>query len=174
MYVLSQIFVIISYLLLALTYLKNKRNTILIIGIYSLVALTISYFLLSAYTGVAMTLIAIVRNLIFYIDEKKYGHSNKIRNKDVIILIILYIVILFFSVYTYDGIRSIFSILETVLYTFSIWLKNPKVYKLLGIPTSMACITYHIYIGSLFGFILESILFVSEITGIILDKKKKN
>ena len=36
----------------------------------------------------------------------------------------------------------------------------------------MACITYHIYIDSLFGFILESILFVSEITGIFLDKRK--
>ena len=169
-YILSQIFVIISYLLLGLTYLKDKRKTILIIGTCSLIALEISYFLLSAYTGVAMVAIAIIRNIIFYFDEKKNGKSDKIYKKDVLILIILYLITLISAIYTYDGIQSLFSVLETVLYTFSIWQKNPKVYKYVGIPTSISCIIYHIYIKSIFGIILEMIVFISEIIGIVIDK----
>lgn len=170
MYIVSQIFVVISYLLLAFTYLKNKRKTILIIGTCSLIALEISYFLLSAYTGVAMVAVAIIRNMIFYFDEKKNGKSNKIHRKDVVILLILYTITLISAIYTYNGIESLFSVLETVLYTFSIWQKNPKVYKYMGIPTSLSCIIYHIYIRSIFGIILEAIVLISEIIGVILNK----
>lgn len=170
MYLLSQIFVIISYLLLAFTYLKNKRKTILIIGTCSLIALEISYSFLSAYTGMAMVAVAIIRNMIFYFDEKKNGKSNKIYRKDLVILVILYTITLILAIYTYNGIESLFSVLETVLYTFSIWQKNPKVYKYMGIPTSLSCIIYHIYIKSIFGIILEAIVLISEIIGIILNK----
>ena len=168
-YILSQIFVIISYLLLGLTYLKDKRKTILIIGTCSLIALEISYFLLSAYTGVAMVTIAIIRNIIFYFGEKN-GKSSIFYKKDIIILIILYLITLICAIYTYNGIQSLFSVLETILYTFSIWQKNPKVYRYLGIPTSISCIIYHIYIKSIFGIILEIIVFISEIIGIVKDR----
>jgi len=173
-YVFSQIFVIISYILLGLSYLRSKRNEILIIGIFSLIALEVSYFLLSAYTGVAMVAIAIIRNLIFYFDEKKNGIRNKINTKDIIILIILLLIILISTILTYDGLPSLFSVIETVLYTLSIWQKSPTVYKYLGIPTSASCIMYHIYIGSIFGMILETSVFISAIVGIIKDKRKKD
>jgi hypothetical protein len=169
-YILSQIFVIISYLLLGLTYLKSKRKTILTMGICSLVALEISYFLLSAYTGVAMVAIAIIRNVIFYFDEKNNRKSDKIYKKDIIILIVIYLITIILAIYTYNGIESLFSVIETILYTFSIWQKNPKVYKYFGVPTSLSCIIYHIYIKSIFGIILEGIVFISEIIGIVIDK----
>lgn len=163
-YILSQLFVIISYILLALTYLKNKRNEVLIISTCSLIASEISYFLLSAYTGVAMVAIAIIRNIVFYFDNK----SDKISKKDILILIILYIITFISAIYTYDGIMSLFSVLETVLYTFSIWQKNTNIYKYIGIPTSISCIIYHIYIKSIFGIILETIVLISEVIGIVI------
>lgn len=171
-YLLSQFFVILSYLLLATTYLKTKRKSILFIGICSLVASEISYFLLGAYTGVAMVAVAIIRNIIFYIDETKNGKSNKITSKDIIILIILYLITLCSAIYTYDGIMSIFSVLETVIYTYAVWQKSPKVYKYLGIPNSISVIIYQAYIKSIFGIILEAIILISEIIGILLDRRK--
>ena len=169
-YVLSQIFVIISYIFLSLTYLQKKRKYILLIGIISLIALAISYFFLSAYTGVAMTFVAIIRNIIFFCEERRNNHSNKVNKKNIYVLIILYCFTAFFAVYTYEGFGSIFSILETVIYTFSVWYKNPKVYKYLGIPASISCIFYHIYVHSTFGIILESILLITEIFGILSHK----
>ena len=37
----------------------------------------LSYVFLSAYSGLAMVVVAIIRNIIFIIDEKKNGKSNK-------------------------------------------------------------------------------------------------
>lgn len=170
---MSQFFVVISYILLATTYLKNKRKTILIIGTSSLIALEISYILLSAYIGVAMVAVAIIRNIIFYFDENINGKSGKICKKDIIILIILYSITIIFAIFTYDGLTSLFSVLETILYTFSIWQKNPNVYKYMGVPTSISCIIYHIYIKSVFGVILETIVLISEVIGIVLNNIKK-
>ena len=172
-YTVSQIFVIISYLFLALSYLKTKRKEILIIGICSLIAQEIAYFLLSAYTGVAMVAIAMIRNIYFYYDEKKNGIRDKINTKDIIVLIILLAIIFVSTILTYDGIPSLFSVIETLLYTISVWQKSPEVYKYLGVPTSLSCIFYHIYIKSIFGMILETIVFISEIIGIVKDKKNK-
>ena len=167
MYILSQLLVIICYLLLGITYLNNNRKSILIIGIYSLIALGISYLLLSAYTGVAMVAIAIIRNIIFYYEEKSF-------KKNLTILIIIYLISIFFAIITYDGIKSLFSLLETMLYTYSLWQKNPKAYNIIGIPTSISCIIYHILIKSLFGIILETIVLISDITGLIINNKSKN
>ncbi len=88
-YILSQIFIIISYILLLFTYQSKSRKNILIFNFVSLIATGLSYAFLSAYSGLTMVFVAIIRNIIFYIDEKKNGKSIKNNTKDYIILAIL-------------------------------------------------------------------------------------
>ena len=125
---------------------------------------------LSAYSGLAMVVVAIIRNIIFIIDEKKNGKSNKNTTKDYIVLAVLYIISIVFAVFTYNGILSMMSVVATMLYTFSVWQKNTKTYKLLGIPIEAIWIIYNIYIFSIFGIILESVLAVSTIVGYLREK----
>ena len=54
----------------------------------------------------------------------------------------------------------------TLLYTLSIWQNNTKTYKKYGIFVSIFWITYHIYVKSLFGIILEGLSFLSAIIGL--------
>lgn len=171
-YILSQIFTIINYLLLALTYYVKNRKKILIISFMSLLANTIAYILLNAWTGVAMCLVALIRNIIFLIGEHK-NKANKITKKDIIILIILYIISIISAIFTFDGYLSLLSVFATMLYTYSVWQKNPKTYKLLGIPVGILWILYNLYVKSLFGIILESALLVCSTSGYILAKKRK-
>ena len=70
-YILSQIFTIIMYGLLALTYYAKDRKKVLIINFLSLIANGIAYIFLNAWTGLAMCVVALIRNIIFLIDEKK-------------------------------------------------------------------------------------------------------
>lgn len=130
----------------------------------------LSYVFLSAYSGLAMVVVAIIRNIIFIIDEKKNGKSNKNTTKDYIVLAVLYIISIVFAVFTYNGILSMMSVVATMLYTFSVWQKNTKTYKLLGIPIEAIWIIYNIYIFSIFGIILESVLAVSTIVGYLREK----
>ncbi len=172
-YILSQVFIIISYILLAFTYQTKNRTNILIFNFGSLIMTGLSYIFLSAYSGLAMVGVAIIRNIIFIIDEKKNGKSNKNSAKDYVILAILYIISIAFAIITYNGILSMMSVAATMLYTFSVWQKNTKVYKLLGMPIEAIWIIYNVYIFSIFGIILESVLAVSTIVGYLREKNGK-
>ncbi len=147
-YIISQVFAILMYVLLASTYYLKNRKTVLTINILSMIAQAISFIYLKAYTGLAMDAVAIIRNIIFMVDEKKNGKSEQNTKKDVIILVILYIITILLSIFTYNGLPSLFSVLGTFLYTYSVWQKNTNTYKLLGIPTSISWIAYNIYIKS--------------------------
>ena len=170
-YVLSQIFIIINYVLLMITYQAKNRKNILIFNFGAIIATGLSYILVSAWSGFAMVLVAIIRNIIFMIDEKRNGKSDKITKKDIIILIVLYTISIISAIYTYEGFLSLMSVFGTMLYTYSVWQKKPNIYKVLGIPVGIVWIIYHIYIASIFGIILESLLLISAIIGIIRKNK---
>ena len=62
-YIVSQILVIIYYLIYSWTFHLKDSNKILIFGIIATIINSISYVLLNAYTGMAMCFVAIIRNL---------------------------------------------------------------------------------------------------------------
>lgn len=174
-YILSQAFTIITYVLLGLTYYAKDRNKVLILSFISIIANGLAYIFLNAWTGVAMCVVALIRNTIFLVDEKKNGKSETITKKDIVILIILYLISIISAVFTYDGFLSLLSVFATMLYTFSVWQKKTNIYKLLGIPIGILWILYNIYIISIFGIILETALLICSITGYLLEvRNKKN
>lgn len=171
-YIASQVLTVAMYVTLAITYYLKDRRTILIINFLGCVLIGSTYFLLSAWTGVAMSLIAIIRNVIFLVDEKRNGKSEKISKKDILILVIIYFATIIATVPSYKGLLSLLSVFATSLYTFSVWQKKTLVYKILGIPIGLLWISYNIYVMSLFGIILESVLLVFAMTGFTLEYKK--
>ena len=172
-YILSQIFVIVGYIFLAVSYHSKDRTRILMLNFGTLVMIGISYFFLSAYTGLAMIIIALTRNLIFLYDEKKYGKTEAITKRDIAILVAIYVAIIIATYLTYTSILSLSSVLATVIFTYSVWQKKTSVYKGLGIPVVMIWIIYNVYIMSLFGIILETTLLLFVISGLILELRKK-
>lgn len=172
-YVLSQIFIIINYVLLMATYQVKSRKTILIFNFGAIVVTGLSYVFLSAWSGLAMVFVAMIRNIIFMIDEKKNGKSEKITKKDIVILFILYAISIISAIYTYEGFLSLMSVFATMLYTYSVWQKKTSIYKILGIPVGIIWIIYNIYIVSIFGIILEVVLLISAAVGVVREYKTK-
>ena len=172
-YIISQLFIIINYVFLIITYQLKDRNKIIVYNMMSLICTGISFILLSAYSGFYMNFVAMLRNIIFLIDERKNGKRNTIIKKDIIILLVLYLISIICAIYTYDGILSLMPALSTMIYTYSVWQKNTKVYKWLGPLVSIIWIIYNIYIESIFGIFLELILMISAIIGLIKDRFDK-
>ena len=172
-YILSQVFIIINYIFLAITYQSKSRRNILIFNFAGLTSTGISYILLSAYSGFAMVIVGIIRNIIFIVDEKKNGKNDKNTKKDYIILAILYAISIISGILTYNGILSMMSVVATMLYTYSVWQRNTKVYKMLGILVGIVWIIYNVYIFSIFGIILEGVLAIFAIVGYIKEKNNK-
>jgi len=168
-YILSQVFTISMYITLACSYYSKDRRKILILNFAGLVLIGIAYIFLHAWSGLAMSILGIIRNIIFMLDEKKNGKRDTINKKDIIILIILVAITIALSIFTYSGFLSLFSVFATMLYTISVWQKKTIIYKILGIPTGICWIIYNVYIFSIIGMILESILLICAITGFLLE-----
>lgn len=172
-YIISQFFVILNYVFLAITYYSKDRKRILFLNFCSLTSIGIAYIFLSAYTGLSMVILSIIRNIIFLLDEKKFGKTTEISKREIFILILIYIITITFAVFTYNEFLSLLSVFATMLYTFSVWQKKTIIYKALGIPVGLLWLFYNIYISSIFGIILETILLLSVINGWIIEKKKE-
>lgn len=173
-YIISQVFTIIMYIFLGITYYVKDRKKLLVIHFIATISIAIAYILLGAWTGFAMSIVVLIRNMIFLLDEKKNGKRDTINKTDIIILIVLYIISIVFAVFSYDGIFSLLSVAATMLNTYSVWQKDIKVYKLLGAPICMLWILYNIYIMSIFGIISEVVMLVCSTMGYILEKRKNN
>ena len=165
-YVIAQIIVIIGYIFLAMTYFLKDRKNIILANFLSLLAAGISFLLLSAYTGLSMVLVAIIRNIIFLFEDKE----NK---RNIVVLIVLLFISTCFAYFTYNGFLSLLAVFATMLYTYALWQKNPKLYKILGIPVSLLGIFYNIYILSIFGTILEGIILLVSAVSTMIDYRKK-
>lgn len=160
-YIISQILVIVYYLIYSYTFHLKDSNKILIFGIIATIISSISYVLLNAYTGMAMCFVAIVRNLLFTKDKK-----------NTLNLMLIFVLTLIASIFTFNSYFCLFNIVATLIYTYALWQKNTKTYKLLGIAVNGLMIIYDIYIQSIFGVILITIAFISSIIGFFKENKK--
>lgn len=173
-YIISQIFVCLSYIFLGLTYFIGKRKIILLTNLVSLTCNGIHYMLLGAWAGFGVVCIAVIRNVLFLI-QQKIKVLDKYVIDDWILLIALLSVSLMTGVLTYDSIFSLFTIVSSMVFTISLWQKNNMVYKILGIIASALGLVYLIYISSILGIILESLkLTASLVAAIIYFKNNKN
>lgn len=175
-YILSQVFICLCYAFMGLSYVVKNRTWILYLNFVALILNGTHYTLLGAWAGVGVIAIAIVRNILFLL-QQKIEKLNKSSVFNWSILIFLIIVSVFVAIFTYDTALSLFSTFASMTYTISIWQKNIKIYKILGFVSSALNLIYYIYIGSLFGVILELLVEIITIIFTILyiknEKKTK-
>ena len=141
-------------------------NKILIANFVAHIGQTIAMAMLNGYTGAAMSIIMIFRDLTLIIQEAKKAKGKEINKKiDILILIITILLIVILTIFTYNGPLSLLSVIATLVTTFALWQKDVKAYKLLGIIASILWLAYNIFIFSIMGIILESILLICSIIG---------
>ena len=132
----------------------------------------IAFFLLGAYTSSAMCAISILRDIIFIIDERINGKSDKITKKDVVILAFIYVICAIAIACTFKGPLTLLYATGSMLYTYSIWQKNNKIYRFMGIPVTLIVIVDSIVIKSVFGVILQCVVLITSTIGFFSHKDK--
>lgn len=172
-YIFSQIAIIFVYIFLALTYCVKNRKIILGLSLSSNLLNAIAFVLLGAYTSAAMCGISIFRDIVFTIDQKINGKSDKITKKDVLLLILIYGISVSAIIATFKGFLTLLYAVASMLYTFSIWQKNNKLYRFLGIPVTLISMIDSIYIKSIFGVILQAIVCLTSTIGFFSQNNKE-
>ena len=172
-FVLSQIFVVVEYGLLGLSYLAKKRRMVVTLDIASMAAGIVAFLLLGADIGMAMSVVVLLANFYYLWDEQKHGKRQRYFPLDFVVLVIVLLAIGGLAVLTYDGPLSLLSVFATVLYEISIWQKSTKVYKLLGIPVAGGWMLYNGFVGSPFGVACELVLLITSTVGYMREVRSK-
>ena len=168
-YILSQFFVLLAYIMCGATFFVKKRNYVFMLSTGVCLSFSVAYIFLSAWTGIAMNIISILRNLIFFL-VAKYAMGNKKLNYFQLALILVLMAV--FAVVTYDGILSLAAVFASAIYTYAVWNEKSKYYKIYAIASSLAWIIYNFFINSILGIILESVMVVCAIIGLVKNKNK--
>lgn len=120
----------------------------------------IQFFLLGAYTGVAMNLVGCLRNQIF--SNQVEGNRNTV--KSVTFFGTLFLV---FGLMTWQGPKSLLIICAKILSTIAYGNKNTTFVRTAVLITSTSWLIYDYCVFSVTGMICEALTLISIIAGII-------
>ena len=137
-----------------------KHNLVLLFRTLNEFLFAIQYFLLGAYTGMAMNLVGCVRNIIF----TKQVSKNKKTTVSIILFSLLFTI---FGIVTWQGPKSVLIIVAKVLSTLAYGNKNTSFVRKTILITSTSWLLYNSLVFSIAGVLCEAITLVSIIIGII-------
>ena len=167
-YIISQIITVLMFIFLGVSFYFKDRKKILLANIFAQICQIVSTLLLKGFTGALMSIIMLLSYNTMYADYMFNRKENKIRN--VMILLIYFILIIFVTSLSFNGYASIIAALATIILLFGLWQRNLKIYKICGIIGSILWLIYYNYLKSIFGVVLEIILIISTLISYMKNK----
>lgn len=143
---------------------KNGKN-LLLWKLISDVIWLLHYLFLSAYSGCAVALIGVFRELVFYRENKK-------GQKRPFFLMFFIIVTICSSILTWKGIASIFPALASVISIVGFWKANPPLSRKLAFPISGLMLSYDLTCNSYMGIVNEILTMCATTIAIVHNKRK--
>ncbi len=149
----------------------NKHWQVILLKTLGSFMFVVQYLLLGAYTGAAMDVIGIIRNVTFILLVRK-GKSTTVG------IVIFSIITVALGVLSWEGYISILAIFAKTITTVAYGIKNARVIRYFNLPSSSCWLVYNLISFSLAGvfneiFVLCSIA-IAEIRFILKQKKLKN
>lgn len=165
--ILSQIIVLIAYIICGIAFLqKNQCRILIFVSIFNLLML-IQYFLLNATMGIIVNIINILRNIVFI-----YNFKNN-KSNSICLLIIFCLFSVFLTIYFFSSFIDIFPCFIALIATFSYWINNTKILRICNILCSICYIIYAIPIHSYVTIIAEIYLIITSVIGYLYYERKK-
>lgn len=164
-YIVAQIFGIGAMISLFSVYQQSSKKKLMISKLCADVCWSVHYLCLGGYGGVVTNFVGIFRELSFMQrDKKKWASSN-------IVPIIFVAINWCIGISTFQRPINILPIVASSFATLALWLRRPKLTKLILAPVCISFLVYDIFIGSWVGVINESISIVSIIIFLIKDRR---
>ena len=125
------------------------------------------YLLLGAFAGLIPNAVGVFRELVFINRKDKKWASS------VIWPIIFVIVNWTLGILSFSSWYDILPILASSFVTFSLWLDDPRLTKIITVPICIAFLTYDVFVGSYFGIVNELLSIISIVSFFIKNKGSK-
>ncbi len=146
-------------------YQQHKKEKLLIWKLVSDVLWALHYFFLAAYSGTAVAVIGIFREISFYGQIKKPTKSKGL-------LIFFICISLISAVITWKNGFSILPAAASVISIISFWNGKPSVTRYLAFAISACMLTYDVYCHSYIGIGNEIFTICSAFIGVVRYRKQ--
>ena len=142
------------------SYQRTQKRKIVVIQTVATALSCIQYLLIGAFSGIALNIVCIIRNFVFYHRDKKQG-------TDLASPVIFAVCMAIVSFFSWEGPHSLLITLGLVVNTICMGICNAKDFRKTILISSSLILVYNIFAFSYSGILSESISLVSVIIGII-------
>lgn len=161
MLIITQVIGTIGLILSLMIYQVNNRKLMLYISIVSALIWGIHYGMLGAWTGSAMCMIQSARNYVFSKKQERNWAKS-------IVWVYLFLgIFITLTIFTWEGIISLFPLMGITTSTIAFWMNNPKHIRRISVINSPSWFIYDFISKSYPGMIADVVIFISIIIGII-------
>ena len=164
--IIAQIFGLGAMISLFCIYQQNSRKKLIIRKLCADVCWVVHYLCLGGYGGMVPNFVGIFRELVFIQRDKKRWASS------VAVPIVFILLNWGIGISTFQQSINILPIAASTFVTVSLWLRKPKLTKIISVPISLTFLIYDIFVGSWIGVINEIIAIVSIIISFIKERRK--
>ena len=124
------------------------------------------YALISAYTGAAISGVALTREIVLF-----YNQRRGVKSKRVLLLFLLASAVC--TAITWQDLYSIFPAVTSLLSVVSFWIGKPKILRFISFPASTCMLLYGIHNGSVTVIVNESLIMLSSFLGLVFSDRKQ-
>jgi len=163
--IIAQILGIVAVAFAVLSFQAKSDKHLLIMQTGAAFFFCVHYFMIGAYTGLAMNGVAVVRNVVYYNKDKKIFSGWWPPVFFACIMAML-------GVFTWQGWHSLLVIVGLIINTVGMSFKDPQNIRKSILVTSPLVLIYNIFEFSIGGIINESLSIVSSVIGIVRSIKK--
>lgn len=159
----SQIICIGGLITFVISMQQKTKEKILVLQIVSFIMYAIQYFILGAYTGMTIYLINILRNITFYVCEKKNINNKYFAMEFIIISVII-------GVMQYNNIYDLLPTMTIIINILSTMQKKVIRLKYGQVLASLIWIIYDVISKAYVAGISEIIIIISVIISMLKQK----
>lgn len=159
---------IISFIAVAITFVSyqvNSQKKLLFILCISAVVSALSFVVLGAWTGVAMNVIVLVRNIVYYNKNSKIFKSR-------VLPLVFAVLTVAFGIYTWDGWFCLFSVVGLLIDTLALYSSSAQFIRKSILVTAPLFFVYDILTMNYLECVKEVISVISVLIGIGRFRKK--
>lgn len=165
MEILGHIIGVVAIIMFFLSYQVSEKKKLLTVQTLATAMICLQYILIGAYSGFALNIVCIIRNILFY-------HRDKKPLSGLWLPIVLAIIMGSVSIISWDGYHSLIIAAGLMINTVCMGVCNAQDLRKSVLFTCPMVFIYNIFELSYSGMISESISWISALIGIVRYKTK--
>ena len=142
------------------SYQCSQKRKLMVIQTVATALSCVQYLLIGAFSGFALNIVCILRNLAFY-------YRDKYKRTDLALPIIFSLCMAVASIFSWEGTHSLLITLGLVVNTMCMGIFNASDFRKTILISSSLILVYNIFAFSYSGILSESISLISVVIGII-------